>query len=124
MMSRKWNKTLIVINDDFDDDDSNDNDFDNNNFNNDQSIMHFIYLNINTNNWKMIYYRNPFISYYILSIDDLLFNYKNIVMLSFLKTFVFFFETSKFENRFTIVIYLKSLQSCNVTRSLQYGVKR
>ena len=62
--------------------------------------------------------------HFILSIDDLLFNYKNIVVLSFLKTFVFFFETSKFENHFIIVIYLKSLQFYNVSRFLQYGVKR
>ena len=72
----------------------------------------------------MIYYRNLFILCYILFIDDLLFNYKNIVILSFLKTFIFFSETSKFENRFTIVIYLKSLQSYNVTRSLSYDVER
>ena len=54
----------------------------------------------------MICYRNLFISCYILFIDDLLFNYKNIVVLSFLEIFIFFFETSKFGNRFTIVICL------------------
>ena len=50
-------------------DDSDDNDFDN-----DQSIMYLIYLDVNIDNWEMICYCNPFISYYILSIDDLLFN--------------------------------------------------
>ena len=105
--------------DDFDDDDFNDNNFDNN-----QNMMYFMYLDVDINDWEIICYRNLFISCYILSIDDLLFNYRNIVVLSFSETSVSFSETSKFENRFIIVIRLKPLQFCNVIRSLSYGVER